>query len=225
MNNKLPEVTQRVESLLRAAKNYEPDGGAPPEGLFARSLVGHRYRVEARRRARRGLTLAGGIAAAVAACLFYWGGDSASKSSSQVAQVAVPATPLPVKVTAPPERIALPPTLSATPAVKPSRRRSVSPAHPSRRLRDTTRQNPIRRNSPEHRAPEVQWEVQTVRRDTYGVLAPAWVTQADESGREVDITPVVVDIPVHTEEHVVVGASAGNSDSAHPVLYDSEENQ
>jgi hypothetical protein len=72
------------------------------------------------------------------------------------------------------------------------------------RPRATRRRHPAPRFDPARQTvaatATARWEEQTVRRDHYGVLAAAWLSETDEHGREVAGTPVLVDIPMDAAE-------------------------
>ncbi len=133
----LPDRTAQVENLLRAARDYEPDGAAEPtEGLAARALARHRVRTQARRHRSRVLTLAGGMAAAATAAVigvFFWQGVGTQKPSPQAVQVAAfEQPPVPVKMRTPslPPPSEQPPKPAAVPSAQSHAARGSSSPDP-----------------------------------------------------------------------------------------------
>ncbi len=174
------EATQRVEALLRAAARDEPSQSAP-EHLAERALA--RWRAARQRRCRRRrafwMTSMAPVGALLILLLARAGGGGADRPLQQAAE------------DLPPPRLA---KAAPPPAVRPARPLAAHAGHAPRPVAVAPRAAEVRsvhtaaghsqraqhrtwRPAPAQRplAAQARWQVETVRRDTYGVIAPVWL--------------------------------------------------
>lgn len=208
----------RMERLLRAAAEFEPDAPAP-EGLAFRALAGRPRRRPARVRrliAQGACTLAGLVAAAL-----LWPTMDAERPD-------IPPTVRPGSVGPGPVATARPANRGRKQAAETGYRPSVTPG-PSPTMKGPPHRPRASRPRPEngttpHRRVRPMWTTQVVQRSATGVLTPAWVAGPAPDGRAIEVSPAVVDVPLGDGDNGLLDSGLGGR--VRPASYgDTEENR
>jgi hypothetical protein len=205
-----PESVRRVEALLRAAADFEPESPAP-EGLEARMLA----RAHCRPPRTRLLLAAGAATALLALAALLPRGGHRGKTPPEPARLA--------------QATAHPAPDAAAPAAAPRKSADPPGAHARKHSPSKGKERPDRpgrrKGRPESppRPPRVRWRDQTIRMYASGIIAPAWMAEETPEGDSIVLTPVVMDIPAHREERM---QPAGHSDNNNYLLVSTlEENR